>query len=301
MLAVCTLLSFSACDSSEADSKTKTATVAETDKTEEDKPAIEDTQEGKSEPKNVGEDEKDDEDKKEDDEKKDEEDKEDEKDSKIFDFSIDDIKLPPIKPIEAIKADFKFKIEDFEENLAENLNPADLAKLAELSDEEKKEILAKKAEILTKLALFIKKSGLDVSINEVSGEIILNSSILFANDESEVSEKGVEVLEKFTKAYANVLCDSKYSDFVSKIVIEGHTDTNGSYDYNKKLSLERAENVKDICLSENVDISSDARKTLEKTVDAEGCAYDRPVKDADGNVDMDASRRVTFRFLLNLF
>ena len=161
-------------------------------------------------------------------------------------------------------------------------------------------ILEKKEEIIKKVVNLLKEKNLDVMIDAVTGEIILNSSILFGTDSAEVSDQGKELLQKFTEAYASVMCGKEYSDFISKIIVEGHTDTDGDYEYNKKLSLERATNVMNVCLSDEVNISDEAREELKNCVEAAGCSYDRPIMDESGNVDMEASRRVTFRFMINI-
>lgn len=219
--------------------------------------------------------------------------------SSSFNFGTEEIKISPVKPVEAANAKFDFTVENFDENLAANLTEVDLKMLGQLDDESKMKILKTKADILKKLVELIKKHDIEVSVNEMTGELVLNSSILFDNDKSDVSEKGKSVLRKFTTIYATVVCESQYSNLISKIIVEGHTDTNGTYDYNKKLSLKRAESVRDACLADEVKISDNARKKLEKCTEVAGCSYDRPVKDAKGNVDMDASRRVTFRFIFD--
>lgn len=188
------------------------------------------------------------------------------------------------------------EIENFEDNFLEE----ELSKASNLSAEQKKIILEKKKNLLKKLALGFKTSQLDIMIDEKTGEVVMNSSILFGNDETEVSESGKAFLRKFSRAYASVICDEEYKGFISKIIVEGHTDTNGSYDYNMQLSQRRAENVKAVCLAGDVGLTTDAKNMLNSKMFAVGCSYDRPVADESGNVDMEASRRVTFRFLVNI-
>ena len=192
------------------------------------------------------------------------------------------------------------EVEDFEENFSDNLSEEELAKASHLSAEQKKIILEKKKNLLKKLALGFKTSRLDIEIDDKSGEVIMDSSILFGNDETEVSESGKAFLRKFSRAYASVICDEEYKGFISKIVVEGHTDTNGSYDYNMQLSQKRAENVKAVCLADDVGHNARIKNILDSKLHAVGCSFDRPVVDDAGNVDMAASRRVTFRFLINI-
>ncbi len=66
------------------------------------------------------------------------------------------------------------------------------------------------------------------------------------------------------------------------------------------LSEKRANNVKAYCLSSETGISQDKADKLSSTLDAVGLSNSKPVKNEAGEVDMAASRRVTFRFLINI-
>ena len=87
-------------------------------------------------------------------------------------------------------------------------------------------------------------------------------------------------------AYADTVSTDDGTVLIKKIIVEGHTDTDGEHAYNQKLSLERAQNVLDYCVSLHPELKS--------VMTAKGCADDNPVKKADGTVDMAASRRVCF-------
>ena len=52
--------------------------------------------------------------------------------------------------------------------------------------------------------------------------------------------------------YIRVVFSEEYENFVSKILVEGHTDTSGSYDLNQQLSLDRANRVMAYCLTSAV-------------------------------------------------
>ena len=51
--------------------------------------------------------------------------------------------------------------------------------------------------------------------------------------------------------------------YVSEIIIEGHTDTNGSYIYNLELSQQRAFSVAKYCLTESNGIISSGHGSVE--------------------------------------
>lgn len=69
------------------------------------------------------------------------------------------------------------------------------------------------------------------------------------------------------------------------------------YERGLSLSEERAENVKNYCLSKEigVDISK-----LASSMETIGYSLGKPVYDNNGGVDIEASRRVSFRFIVNL-
>lgn len=96
-----------------------------------------------------------------------------------------------------------------------------------------------------------------------------------------------------------MLLDEKYRDYVSEIIIEGHTDTNGSYIYNLELSQQRAFSVAKYCLTEsNGIISSTDVELLRSVLTANGKSYSNPIYKEDGSVDLEASRRVEILFRL---
>ncbi len=96
-----------------------------------------------------------------------------------------------------------------------------------------------------------------------------------------------------------VVFSENYAGFISKTMVEGHiAPIEGStYESGLALSEERANNVKDYCLSE--DIGIDVSK-LATTLEAVGYSNSKPVYGADGKVDLEASRRVSFRFIVNV-
>ena len=84
---------------------------------------------------------------------------------------------------------------------------------------------------------------------------------------------------------------------MGEIIIEGHTDTAGTYINNLKLSQDRALNVATFCL-EMPGLTRVQTLKLQEMLTAKGRSYSDPVYYADGTVNMDASRRVEFKFRL---
>ena len=184
--------------------------------------------------------------------------------------------------------------------LRDNISDGEVDALENLSDAQVEALVQKKADLVADLAAAYAASGLGVTVNARTGEIALDSGVLFDVNESTVSPEGREFLKQFIGVYTSVVFNEKYAGFISQIMVEGHTDTNGAYDMNLELSQRRADSVKDYCLSAECGITGDTLAALERTVSAVGYSYDRPVCDEDGNVDMDASRRVSFRLLIHL-
>lgn len=106
--------------------------------------------------------------------------------------------------------------------------------------------------------------------------------MLFPVGEYAVSEEGKALLKSFIGVYTGVVFNEKYDGFLSKIMVEGHTDSTGDYDKNQTLSQNRADSVKTLCLEYGGDYA------------------DKLIVDASGKEDQAASRRVCFRFVINL-
>jgi len=184
--------------------------------------------------------------------------------------------------------------------LGEGMTAEELAALHGRSDSQLEEISKKKANLLADLAKAYQEAGLNVTINPISGEIALDATVLFDVNEYAISDEGKTFLQKFAQIYTSTVYSDTYADFVSRVVVEGHTDTNGGYDMNLELSQNRANSVRDYCVSAECGIDSAYAQQFSDSLEAVGYSYDKPVYGDDGNVDMDASRRVSFRFIVSL-
>ena len=70
-------------------------------------------------------------------------------------------------------------------------------------------------------------------------------------------------INQFLPKYCSVLLRDDYREYVSEIIIEGHTDTNGSYIYNLELSQQRAFSVAKYCLTESNAVDMAASRRVE--------------------------------------
>lgn len=193
-----------------------------------------------------------------------------------------------------------FDVNQFTQESGENFSDEDQKALAGMDDQEIMAIAQTRENLLADLAHAFKTSGLPVEIDEEVGEITLDSSVLFAVDKYEISTDGKEFLKKFITVYTTVVFNPKYEDFVSTVLVEGHTDSDGDYDYNMTLSQNRAESVMSFCLSDESCVDADNMAKLKNSMEAKGYSFDKLIYDENGNEDKAASRRVSFRFLIAL-
>lgn len=151
-----------------------------------------------------------------------------------------------------------------------------------------------KRTVLTALDEAFKKEGISAVVDLTTGEVALDNTVLFALDKADLSPEGKAFLQKFMRAYTSVVFDKRYEGYIDSILIEGHTDTDGTREHNMELSQNRANNVMNYCLSAECGDNADVADMFS----AVGIADDRPVMNADGTVDMEGSRRVTFTLLI---
>ena len=187
-------------------------------------------------------------------------------------------------------------------SISEGLSIVDAAAVAELSESELNTIIEKKENLIEDLAAAFEAAGIKVTVNETTGELAMDASVLFGGDSAVLTGAGKDFLNKFIGAYTNIVFNDKYKGFVSKTKIEGHTApvSGSTYESGLPLSEERANAVKNYCLSAESGVNSEYIAELASTMEAVGMSNATPVYDQNGNVDMAASRRVSFRFIINI-
>ncbi len=172
---------------------------------------------------------------------------------------------------------------------------------AVMSEQQQKldDIIGIRADLIQDLSREFGNSDLKVSVDEKTGGITFDASILFDYNKSELKPSGEDFLSDFLPRYVEVLLDPKYKDNISEIIIEGHTDTEGKYLFNLELSQKRAMAVAEYCLGDKSGIlSKEDLEEMRKLVSATGKSYSDPVYNEKGEVDMEASRRVELLFRL---
>jgi len=184
-------------------------------------------------------------------------------------------------------------------NLKKYLTENQTGKLDELSDTQLEAIIEKKDNLIEDLANAFNDAGIKVTVDNSSGELAMDASVLFGGDSAVLTSEGKDFLNKFVDVYMAIVFSDKYDGFVSKTIVEGHTApiSGSTYESGLPLSEERANNVKNYCISSETDVDT---SKLASDLEAVGYSNSRPVKDTDGNIDLVASRRVSFRFIINL-
>ena len=147
------------------------------------------------------------------------------------------------------------------------------------------------------LSASLSAASMKATVDPNTGDIVLDSSVFFETGKSAIKEEGQELLNRFIPVYLDVLLRDKYADYLGEIIIEGHTDSSGSYQSNLKLSQDRALQVALYCLNMPT-LSRQQKNRLQQILTAKGRSYSDLVYDENGNEDPDASRRVEFKFSL---
>ena len=143
-----------------------------------------------------------------------------------------------------------------------------------------------------------RERGIDVNFDGQTGEINLNAAVLFGGDSAALSEEGKNSLREFFTVFAEIAFSEEYEGLVTKVVVEGHSAplATSTYESGLPLSQERAANVRDYCLSEEIGLDAALLDKLSDKLVAEGLSNSKPILDENGEVNLEASRRVTFRF-----
>ena len=157
------------------------------------------------------------------------------------------------------------------------------------------DLVGVRTQIVRELTDALSRADLRASVDANTGDIVLESAVFFDVGKNAIKEGGREFLERFVPVYLGVLLQPEYDDFLGEIIIEGHTDTLGTYLDNLELSQERALSVATYCLK-MPQLSENQLSRLRDILTAKGRSYSNPIYNSDGTINMDASRRVEFKF-----
>lgn len=159
------------------------------------------------------------------------------------------------------------------------------------------QLVGLKTRIITSLSDALRAAHISAQVDPSNGSIALESDVLFATNKFELTEQGQAFIDQFLPVYLNVLLSEDYRPYVTEIIIEGHTDSDGDYITNLKLSQQRALAVASYVLADDYyGISGEQKRLLRSLATANGRSWSDLVRDANGVEDKDASRRVVFKF-----
>lgn len=212
----------------------------------------------------------------------------------IPDIGVIDTKLTINPPVTAdLSLSQSFDIGDIQFYDVQEFVPYDF-EIDDLTDIELETLIAHKNEVVAELENKLSAKGISVNINEDTGEITLDSGILFDFNSYEISTEGKAYLDKFIEAYSSVVFSDMFEDTIDELIIEGHTDSNGDDVTNSTLSKKRADAVRSYC------IAAASSSELDDMLISEGLGSTKPVLNDDGSINDAASRRVTFRFIIDV-
>lgn len=172
---------------------------------------------------------------------------------------------------------------------------------ATLEDQQRQieQLVGMRPRIISSISSALRAANISAQVDPLSGAIALESDVLFPTGEFELSDRGKAFIGRFLPVYLGALFDEEYLPYVAEIIIEGHTDSQGDYLTNLELSQRRALAVATFVLSDSFDgITSAQKARLRQMATANGRSYSDPVLNPDGTENMDASRRVVFKFRL---
>jgi chemotaxis protein MotB len=157
-------------------------------------------------------------------------------------------------------------------------------------------LLGVKTEIIQTLHREFGDSDIGLEIDPQTGAIRFQGGVFFDIDSVQISESGRVYLRQFIPRYMEIILAKQFQPFIAQVIIEGHTDSTGSYLYNLDLSQRRAYAVAHYILSDKFPDFPE-RKVLESVITANGRSYSQPLK-TRGEIDWERSRRVEFKFRL---
>ncbi len=148
-----------------------------------------------------------------------------------------------------------------------------------------------KANIIDKLRL---KLGDKIEVDPKSGALRISGNILFQQDQDTLIESSKKTLTNILSEYIEVLMnDKEIKDNLDKIIIEGHTNSDGDYLYNLELSQKRALSVMKFLLA----LQPENENELQRYVTANGRSEtDLIITNTKENKF--ASRRIEIKFRL---
>jgi outer membrane protein OmpA-like peptidoglycan-associated protein len=136
----------------------------------------------------------------------------------------------------------------------------------------------------------MQSNNINVKVNPETGDVSIQESILFAKVSTELKPEGKAFLRSFIPVYSGVIFSKiEFEKEISRVIIEGHTSSEGDYQTNLQLSLLRSSSVAKFIFSE---MNFNTKAPLSQKILAAG----RGEIEADKTRDNPGDRKVVFRF-----
>ena len=142
-------------------------------------------------------------------------------------------------------------------------------------------------------------SNSSMKVDAQTGSITFSSDVLFRYNSATLTPESRDSLKEIIPMYLGVLLQDNFRPYIAEIIIEGHTDTDGTYQSNMTLSYNRANSVAKFCLNDANGLPEAQTEELQRLLTVNGRSFSNPIYEMNSDkVDMAASRRVEIKFRL---
>ncbi len=142
-------------------------------------------------------------------------------------------------------------------------------------------------------------SNSSMKVDAQTGSITFSSDVLFRYNSATLTPESKDSLKEIIPMYLGVLLQDNFRPYIAEIIIEGHTDTDGTYQSNMTLSYNRANSVAKFCLNDENGLPEEQTAELQRLLTVNGRSFSNPIYEMNSDkVDMAASRRVEIKFRL---
>ena len=161
------------------------------------------------------------------------------------------------------------------------------------------------SDVAKELIKNMKEKNINAQIDKLTGQVKIPDLELFNVGSYSLSDKGKLYLDKFVPIYINtIFSNSKLSDKIVNIVIQGHTDSQSfinttseeqQFIKNMDLSIKRASAVEEYLFKTNY--NKKYTDKLTKLISVEGKSFTEPIL-TNGKEDFAKSRRVELKLVV---
>ena len=162
---------------------------------------------------------------------------------------------------------------------------------------ELQDIVSIRTDIIGELQNAFNSSNMQVDAQ--TGSITFSSDVLFRYNSASLTADSKQTLKAIIPLYLEVLLQDAYRPYIAEIIIEGHTDTDGTYKSNMNLSYNRANAVANFCQDPKNGLSEEKIEQLRQLLTVNGRSFSNPVYyENSTEINMAGSRRVEIKFRL---